>query len=146
WLSDRQQALLGALAEDAKLLGLEVEGIAFEVDDLLAAQAAGVRELEHRPVAQLQRSSCGDLLEQVTHLLAGQHPRQLFLPLGAGDKICRVLPNPLGADEKVEQTAHRGKLAGNGRRSGATRGEPSAEAPHVAMSNLARPDPPLLGP
>src|ERR1700749_1702718 len=44
-LADRQQSLLRALAEHAQLLGLEVEGAEVEVDDLLAAQAAGVGEL-----------------------------------------------------------------------------------------------------
>src|SRR6185369_17155293 len=41
-LADRQQPLLGALAEHPQLLGLEVERAEVEVDDLLAAQAAGV--------------------------------------------------------------------------------------------------------
>src|SRR5215212_1614510 len=49
-LADRQQSLLVALSEHPQLLGLEVERPLVEVDDLLAAQTAGVSELQHRPV------------------------------------------------------------------------------------------------
>ena len=44
-----------------------------EVDDLLAAQAAGVGQLEHRPVAQLQRRAGRDPLQQRAHLLGAEH-------------------------------------------------------------------------
>src|SRR5215204_5601572 len=66
-LADREQPLLLPLAEDTQLLGLEVERALVEVDDLLAAKPAGVCELQHRPVAQLQRRSCGDPLQEGTH-------------------------------------------------------------------------------
>src|SRR5664279_4089196 len=56
-LADRQDALLGTLAEHPQLLALEVHRGGVEVDDLLAAQPAGVGQLEHRAVAQLQRLS-----------------------------------------------------------------------------------------
>ena len=143
-LADRQQPLLGALAEHAQLLGFEVEGVAVEVDDLLAAQPAGVGQLEHRPVAQLQRGAGRDPLQQGPHLLTGQHPRQLLLPLRTRDQIGRVLPDPLGADEEVEEAADRGELARDRRRGGAAGGEPGAVAPHVTVAHLARLQPPPL--
>ena len=118
-LADRQQPLLGALAEHPQLLGLEVERAEVEVDDLLAAQPAGVGQLEHRPVAQLQRRAGRDPLQQRSAPARRQHLRQLLVALRAGDELGRVLPDPLGADEEVEEAADRGELAGDGRRRGA---------------------------
>src|SRR6476469_5760197 len=45
-LPHRQQPLLRPLAQHPQLLGLEIERALVEVDDLLAAQAAGVGELQ----------------------------------------------------------------------------------------------------
>src|SRR6187551_1001639 len=145
-LTDRQQPFFRTLTEHPQLLGLEVEGVLVEAGDLLAAQATGVGQLQHRAVAQLERRARGNPLQQCTHLLAVQQPRQLLLTLGAGDEISRVLPDPLGADEKVEEAADRGELAGHRRRRRAARGESGAVAPHVAMANLARRQPTRLRP
>ena len=54
-LADRDEPGLAALALDAHRLGVEVERLEVERDELLGAQPAGVGQLEQRPVAQLER-------------------------------------------------------------------------------------------
>jgi hypothetical protein len=67
-LADRDEPRLLTLAQDAQHLRVEVGITGVEHDDLLAAEPAGVRELEHRPVADLERRSGRDSLEQRLHL------------------------------------------------------------------------------
>ena len=144
-LADRQQPLLGALAEHPQLLGLEVERADVEVDDLLAAQAAGVGELEHRPVAQLQRRASRDPLQQRRAPARRESTRGSFsLALRAGDEVGGVLADPLGADEEVEEAADRRQLAGDGRRRRARRGErrPRSGARRGGGRRRAEPAPP----
>ena len=64
------------LPVDAHGLGVEVEVAEVERDDLLGAQAARVGELEQRPVADLERRSRRDPVEQRGDLVAAEHPRQ----------------------------------------------------------------------
>src|SRR5215218_1530885 len=145
-LAHRQQPLLRALSQDAQLLGLEIQCADVEVDDLLAAQAAGVGELQHRPVAQLQRDAGGDPLQQGPHLLGTEDVGQLLGAFRAGDELGRVRSRPFGADEEGVEAANRGELAGNGRRRGTGAGEPGAVAADVAMTHLAGADPLLPRP
>src|SRR5215218_1882519 len=145
-LADWKQPLLRALAEDAQLLGLEVERADIEVDDLLAAQAAGVGELEHRPVPQLQRRPRRDPLQQRAHLLGGEDVWQLLRTLWAGDELGGVGAGAAGADEKAEEAADRRQLAGDGCRRGAGAGETGAVAAHVAVADVGRPQPLLACP
>src|SRR3954468_23866442 len=99
-LADREQPFPAPLAEHADLLAFVVEGTDVQVYDLLAAQPARVGELEHRPIAQLQGRPGRYPLEQASHLLGAEHPRQLLLALGAGDEVGRVLPHLLIPDQE----------------------------------------------
>ena len=76
-------ARLPALALDAHLLAVEVHDADVEVHELLGAQAAGVGELEHRAVAQLERRRGGDAVEQRGDLAGVQHARQVRRRFGA---------------------------------------------------------------
>src|SRR6476646_1295626 len=136
-LADRQQALLLPLAEHPQLLGLEVHRAEVEVDDLLAAQPARVGELQHRPVAQLQRRAGGDPLQQGPHLLGAEDFRQVLGALRAGDQLGRVGAGTAGADEVAVEAADRRQLAGHGRRRGAGTGEAGAVTAHVAVADVA---------
>ena len=59
-------------------------------DDLLGSQPAGVGELEHRPVADLERRARGNPVEQRRDLVAGQHARQLRAALRGRQQLGRV--------------------------------------------------------
>ena len=56
-----------------------------------AAQAAGVGELEHRAVADLERVARRDPLEQRPHLVGAEHPRQRRLALRGRQQLGGVL-------------------------------------------------------
>ena len=101
-LADRQQPLLRALAEDPQLLGLEIEGAEVEDDYLLAAQAAGVGELEHRPVAELERGPAG-IRSSSVRTCSPLITWGSLVALRAGDEVGRVLADPLGADEESKR-------------------------------------------
>ena len=75
-LSQRNDPLLAALAGDPDGLGFEVDRLAVERDELGAAQATGVGELEHRPVPGLERRAGWDPIEQGSHLVAVEDPGQ----------------------------------------------------------------------
>src|ERR1700761_8337522 len=145
-LADRQQPHLVALAEHPQLVFFPVEGVDVEVDDLLAAQPAGVGELEHRPVAQLQRCPRRDPLQQRAHLVAAQYVRQLLRTLRAGDQLGRVAADLLGADEEVVEAADRGEVAGDRGRGLAGAGERGGVAAHVAMAEVAGAQATCFGP
>ena len=61
--------------------------IASEVDHLLGAQPAGVGQLQHGAVAQLQWGTGRDPLQQGLHLVAGEDARKLAVPLGRRDQV-----------------------------------------------------------
>ena len=154
-LSDRQQPLLRALAEHPQLLGLVVQRAEVEVDDLLAAQAAGVGQLQHRPVAQLQRRAGGDPLQQRAHLLLGEHPRQLLVPssgwrrgrrgsgrparCGRGSRRGRGSPPACGPPSPGRRRRRRARRRSGARRGGARRPAPGPARRPTRRTGRGRP-------
>ena len=111
-LADRHDPGLGALAEHPQLLGVEVDVADVEVHDLLAAQAAGVGELEHRAVAQ-PRAACAPGCGR-----AAARPRRCAAPsaaarpaAGDGDQVGGVLVELPALDHVTEERTDRGELA-----------------------------------
>ena len=90
-LARRDQARLVALALHADGLGVEVDARDVEGDELLGAQAAGVGELEQRPVAHLERTGRRDAVQQRRHLGGLEHPRQPLGALGGAEQLGGVL-------------------------------------------------------
>ena len=82
------------------------------VDELLGAQPARVRELEQRPVADLERVRGRDPVEQAGDLVAAEHPRQRGAALLRRQQVGRVLVRHAGGDQVGVEPAHRGELAG----------------------------------
>ena len=74
--ADRHDALLRALAARTQQPLLLGDVRKRQADHLRDAQAAGVHELEQRPVAQRERSGPARRGEQMRDLLAREHPRQ----------------------------------------------------------------------
>ena len=109
-----------------------------EVDDLLAAQPAGVGQLQHRPVAQLQRGRAGirsssARICSVVSTLGSVSPRFGLETSSAGlGRRCSH------ADQKAVEAADRGQLAADGRRRGAGVGEAGRETADVAVADVAR--------
>src|SRR3954447_25081592 len=75
--ADRHHPLLGALAAGAQDARLEVEVADLEVDRLGGPQTAGVHDLEQRAVAERGRLGARRLGEQLRHLVAREHLREL---------------------------------------------------------------------
>ena len=75
-LAERHDALLAALAAHAHELLVEVHVAEIEADGLGAAQPAGVRQLDERPVAQRQRPGPREPVEQLLHLVELRRLRQ----------------------------------------------------------------------
>src|SRR5215204_432901 len=97
-LTHRDQAGLAALPLDANPLPVEVRRVGAEVDHLLGAEAAGVGELEHGPVAHLEWGPGRDAIQQSLHLLAAENARELAVLLGRSDEVGGVGADRSGAD------------------------------------------------
>ncbi len=137
-LADRHQPRLPALAGRAQRLRVEIRVAEVEVDDLLAAQAARVGELEQRPVADLERRARRDALEQRGDLVSPEHPRQPRLALLRRQQVGRVARGRPGVDEVVVKAADGGELAGDARLREPALGQRRGVAAQVAVRELAR--------
>ncbi len=73
---DRDDALLGALAEAADEPLLEIDAGALEPDRLAHAQARAVEQLDERPVAERARAGADGRLDQALGLAGRERPRQ----------------------------------------------------------------------
>jgi hypothetical protein len=135
-LPHRQQTLLLALARDPHRLRLEVDPAEIEGDDLLAAEAAGVGELEHGPIAKLQRLPRRDPVQQGAHLLSRENPGQLALALGTGDQLGWIRRYALAAHEEVVEPPQGGELARHARPGQPALGEPGHVATDVAIGDV----------
>ena len=76
---------------DAHLLAVVVDVAEAQRHQLLGAQAQAVPELEHRPVAQLQRSARGDRVQQRGGLARFQFPWAARARAWRGHQLGRVL-------------------------------------------------------
>src|SRR5215208_5031993 len=110
-LAHRDQARLAALPLDAKPLPVEVRRVGVEVDDLLGAEAAGVGELEHGPVAHLEWGPGRDAIQQSLHLLAAENARKLAVLLGRSDEVRGVRGHRAGAEQRSVEGPDCGELA-----------------------------------
>ena len=89
-LADGHEARLSALSLDAQLLAVVVDVYSLQRQELGRAQAAPVGELEHRPVAYLERVASGDRVEQRCRLARAQHARQVQRLARRRDELGRV--------------------------------------------------------
>jgi hypothetical protein len=82
--ADRDDALLAALAGDAHLAGLPVDVLRRQSDQFGEAQARGIGQLEHGPVAHLPGIIAG-IVEQLGELIGREAVRQAPGRLGGTD-------------------------------------------------------------
>ena len=76
-LSDREDPRLRAFAEHPQLLGVKIERVQVQVDDLLTSKPARIRQLEHGAVAELEWAAGGDAVEQRSDVVFLQRTRQV---------------------------------------------------------------------
>src|SRR5262245_17988984 len=74
--SERDDALLAALAPHVDLLAVEVDVREIEPDRLCAPKTGGVHELDERTVAQCERSVAVERLERLLDLLGLRRVRE----------------------------------------------------------------------
>ena len=145
-LADRDQARLAALSLDAEALAVEVHRPGVEVDHLLRAQAAGVGQLQHRPVAKLERRAGRYPVEKGRSLVAAQDPRQPGVALRARDQVGRVRDDVAVAEQCLVEAPDRRKLPRDRRLRGALLGERGGEVAKVLVPQAGGLPPPLVGP
>ena len=129
------------LALHAHLLCIGIDGLHVQVHQLLCPEPGGVRELEQRAVAQLQRPGRGDALQQLGHLAAAQDARKVRIAPRRGHQVARVGRERAAFHEVAVEGADRRKLAANGGARGAALGEHAGEAAQLAVAQLAGLDP-----
>ena len=108
----------------------------FEIHDLLGPKAARVRELEHRPVAGLERRLDRDAVEELGDVVAPQSPRQTLLALRGRQKLGGIRVGMARIDQVAVEGPHRRELAADARLLEASAREPRREAAQVAVAEL----------
>jgi aminopeptidase len=106
-LSERDDALLAALAAHADVLLLEVDVGQVESDGLGASKAGGVDELDEGSVPERERAVAVERPERRVHLLRTRRVRK---PPRASKRQCRV-GNPCSAEREAQERPDRGDLA-----------------------------------
>ena len=93
--AERDDALLGPLAEHAQRRALEVDVIAVQTGQLRDADRGAVERFEHRVIAQLhgvaRRRALGESVEHSAHTFRGGHARKRAAALGRDEPQARVV-------------------------------------------------------
>jgi hypothetical protein len=114
--AERHDALLAALAEDARLVADEVEAGHVEAVQLGEAHAGGVEQLDDGVVAGAAERVLGRSVlatSKSARPRARQPRRQRLLQLGRAHGAGRVRLDDLLAVQVAEEAAHGGELAGD---------------------------------
>src|SRR5207244_12041286 len=114
-LADRHHPPLAPRPSYPNRLGLEVDVVAAEAADLVGAKPAAVGELEHRPVADLERGRGRDPVEQARRLLGAEDAGKPRAALRAREELARVRFGGAGANQMLAEAADRRQLPRHGR-------------------------------
>ena len=136
--ADRHQPVLGSLAEHPDQFVIEIDRVQGEGQHFLAAEPAGVGQLEHRPVTDLQRRTGRNCVQHPGHLLGGQHLWQLRLAAGCGNEVGRILADPSGPQQEPVKAPDRRQLPGHGGRSPPGSRKRRGVPPQVLVTDLIR--------
>src|SRR5438132_7170509 len=109
--TNRDQALLGAFAEDAHKVILHHHVAYAERDPLGDSQSRTVRQLEHGPVSECERLIKRRSGEKLFNLFNSEHFGKRAPALGGLEPFARVTHHVSFSDEKLEVGSHRRHVA-----------------------------------